>query len=78
MREMQIMAGVASLVVACVLAVELVLGSAGADQWLAGALAGCFLVLAVIAIWDAVRFEEKSWVEDLTLAHLKDVQGKKR
>ena len=78
MREMQIMAGVASLIVACVLVIELVLGSAGVDQWLAGALAGCFLVLAVIAIWDAVRFDEKSWVEDLTLAHLKDVQGKKR
>ena len=77
MREMQIMAGVASLVVAGVLAVELVLGSAGADQWLAGALAGCFLVLAVIAIWDAVRFEEKTWVEDLTLAHLKDIHKRK-
>lgn len=77
MREMQIMVGVLSLVVACVLAVELVLGSAGADQWLAGALAGCFLVLAVIAIWDAVRFEEKSWVEDLTLAHLKDIHKRK-
>lgn len=78
MREMQIIAGVVSLVVACVLAVELVWASAGMDQWLAGALAGCFLVLAVLAIWDAVRYEEKSWVEDLTLAHLKDVQGKKR
>lgn len=77
MREMQIMAGVVSLVVACVLAVELVLGSAGADQWIAGALAGCFLVLAVLAIWDAVRFEEKSWVEDLTLAHLKDIHKRK-
>ena len=77
MREMQIMAGVVSLVVACVLAVELVLGSAGADQWIAGALAGCFLVLAVLAIWDAVRFEEKTWVEDLTLAHLKDIHKRK-
>ena len=77
MREMQIMAGVVSLVVACVLAVELVLGSAGADQWIAGALAGCFLVLAVITIWDAVRFEEKSWVEDLTLAHLKGIHKRK-
>lgn len=77
MREMQIITGVVSLVVACVLAVELVLGSAGVDQWLAGALAGCFLVLAVLAIWDAVRFEEKSWVEDLTLAHLKDIHKRK-
>ena len=77
MREMQIMAGVVSLVVACVLVIELVLGSAGADQWLAGALSGCFLILAVIAIWDAVRFEEKSWVEDLTLAHLKDIHKRK-
>ena len=77
MKEMQIMAGVVSLVVACVLAVELVLGSAGADQWLTGALAGCFLVLAVLAIWDAVRFEEKTWVEDLTLAHLKDIHKRK-
>jgi hypothetical protein len=77
MREMQIMAGVVSLVVACVLAVELVLGSAGADQRLAGALAGCFLVLGILAIWDAVRFEEKSWVEDLTLAHLKAIHKRK-
>jgi hypothetical protein len=77
MREMQIMAGVVSLVVACVLAVELVLGSAGMDQALAGALAGCFLVLGILAIWDAVRFEEKSWVEDLTLAHLKDIHKRK-
>ena len=74
MREMQIIAGVVSLVVACVLAVELVLGSAGADQWLAGALAGCFGVLGILAIWDAVRFEEKTWVEDLTLAALKEAQ----
>lgn len=77
MREMQIIAGVVSLVVACVLAVELVLGSAGVDQWVAVALAGCFLVLAVLAIWDAVRFEEKSWVEDLTLAALKDIHKRK-
>ena len=77
MREMQIMVGVLSLVVACVLAVELVLGSAGVDQRLAGALAGCFLVLAVIAIWGAVRFEEKTWVEDLTLAALRDIHKRK-
>ena len=77
MREMQIMAGVVSLVVACVLVIELVLASAGADQWLAGALAGCFGVLGILAIWDAVRFEEKSWVEDLTLAHLKDIHKRK-
>lgn len=77
MREMQIMAGVVSLVVAGVLAVELVLGSVGADQWLAGALAGCFLVLGILAIWDAVRFEEKTWVEDLTLAHLKAIHKRK-
>lgn len=74
MRETQIMAGVVSLVVACVLVIELVLASAGADQWLAGALAGCFGVLGILAIWDAVRFEEKTWVEDLTLAALKEAQ----
>ena len=77
MREMQIIAGVVSLVVACVLVIELVLASAGADQWLAGALAGCFSVLGILAIWDAVRFEEKSWVEDLTLATLKDIHKRK-
>ena len=77
MREMQIMAGVVSLIVACVLVIELVWASAGADQWLAGALAGCFGVLGILAIWDAVRFEEKSWVEDLTLAHLKAIHKRK-
>ena len=78
MREMQIMAGVVSLVVACVLAVELYWPQSGGEAAFIGLLCVCFLAVGFLALVDAYFWDEEVWVEDLTLDVLKDVQGKKR
>lgn len=74
MKAMQIIAGVASLIVACVLVIELYTTLADLDKGFAGLLCVCFLALGSLAIRDAVRFEEKTWVEDLTLETLREAQ----
>lgn len=74
MREMQITAGIVSLVVACVLALELYWPQSGGDAVFIGVLCGCFLVMGAVALIDAYFWDEDGWVEDQTLAVLKEAQ----